>query len=153
MTARITSEQRRHYNQFVGNTGRKALREVDPDRDGLQRLLARGDEFQAYYIAGIRRFTGVQLDYDLARSILGQDFISPKEIAKARNVTYSDEQLAQAAATLPSQEVPQWFRDHNFFLIAGPPSEKSLLEVRELKSERFYSPTGGWYANRQSNGN
>lgn len=146
MTARITSEQRRHYNQLVGNTGRKALREVDPDRDGLQRLFVRGDEFQAYHIAGIRRYTAMQPDYDLARAILGNDFIPPEKIATARGIEYPAELLSAFAATLPSQELLETWRDEGSFLVAGPPTRMALLPIRDLKPIDFVSPTGGWYA-------
>ncbi|MFA6284953.1 MAG: hypothetical protein WC643_00265 [Parcubacteria group bacterium] len=85
-------------------------------------------------------------DYDLARTILGKDFITPEEIAAARGLTYSEEQLRHFADTLPSEEVLQWLRDNGCMLVAGPPSPMSLLEVRSLKKKLFYSETGGWYA-------
>lgn len=84
--------------------------------------------------------------YDLARTILGQDFITPEEIASARGLTYTGEQLAAFADTFPSEEVIRWCQANNFMLIVGPPNPLSLLEIRDLKPEYFYSKTGGWYA-------
>jgi hypothetical protein len=85
-------------------------------------------------------------NYDLARTILGKDFISPEEIAQARKLTYSDDLLQHFAETLPSEEVLQWLRDNGFVLIAGTPNPMSLLEVRNLNAQLFYSKEGGWYA-------
>lgn len=83
--------------------------------------------------------------YDLVRNILGKDFISPEEIAIARKLTYDDDVLRHFAETLPSEEVLQWLRDNGFTLIAGPPSPMSLLEVRNLNAQLFYTKSGGWY--------
>lgn len=145
-TQPITSDQQKQYNRFLEDAGNRALNEVEPDKDGLQRLFARGGEFQAYVVAGIRRFSAVTPNYDLARSILGKDFISPEEIAKSRGITYTDDQLANFGDTVPSQEVLVWCRDNGYMVVAGPNKAMSLLEIRELKSEYFYSKTGGWYS-------
>ena len=83
----ITSDQEKQYRRFVEDGSNLALKEVNPDKDGLQRLFARGGEFQAYVVAGIRRFSAVTPNYDIARTVLGKDFISPEEIAKSRGVT------------------------------------------------------------------
>ena len=145
-TQSITSDQQKQYNRFLEDAGNRALNEVEPDKDGLQRLFARGGEFQAYVVAGIRRFSAVTPNYDIARTVLGKDFISPEEIAKSRGVTYTDDQLAKLGDTLPSQEVLVWCRDNGYMVVAGPNKPMSLLEIRELKSEYLYSKTGGWYA-------
>ncbi len=143
----ITSDQRRHYNRFTQDGARKALTFVSPDKDGLQRLFGRGKEWQDYLIAGIARFTAKMPDYGLAESILGADFITPEEVAKSRKgVAYTDDQLSQFGDTVPSQEVLEWCRDNGYMLIAGPSRPMSLLEVRSLKKDYFYSKEGGWYA-------
>src|ERR1700722_9002644 len=142
----ITSDQAKQYDRFVGDGGVRALREVNPDKEGLQRLFGRGDEFQAYLVAGVRRFTAKQPNYDLARTILGKDFISPEEVAQSRKITYTDEQLATFGETLPAQDVLEWCRDNGTMLSAGPPKAMSLLDVRALHAPYFYSKEGGWYA-------
>jgi len=85
-------------------------------------------------------------NYDLARTILGKDFISPDEIALARQLTYSDDLLRHFTETLPSEEVLQWLRENGFVLMAGTPNPMSLLEVRNLNAQLFYTKEGGWYA-------
>jgi len=87
-------------------------------------------------------------DYELARTILGTDFISPEEITQARGLNYSDEQIIMFGDTLPYEEVITWCRKHDAVLIAGPPSPLSLLQIRDLRPEYFYSKSSGWYAER-----
>ncbi len=147
MTARITSDQTKQLNRFVEDSVNRALKNLNPDKDGVQRLIERGGEFQAYLISGISRFMAKVPDYELARTILGKDFISPEEVAKSRKgVAYTDDQLSQFSDTVPSQEVLQWCRDNGYMVVAGPNRPMSLLEVRSLKSDHFYSKEGGWYA-------
>jgi hypothetical protein len=142
----ITPDQEKQYKRFVEDGSNLALKEVNPDKDSLQRLFARGGEFQAYVVTGIRRFSAVTPNYDLARTILGKDFISPEEVTKSRGIVYTDDQLAKFGDTLPSQEVLVWCRDNGYMVVAGPNKPMSLLEIRDLKSEYLYSKTGGWYA-------
>lgn len=147
MTARITSDQQKQFKRFVEDASDRSLKEVDPDKDGLQRLFEKGGEFQTYIVAGIARFTAKAPNYDLARTILGKDFISPEEIAKSRKgVVYTDEQLAHFGDTLPAQDVLEWCRDNGMMLVAGPPKAMSLLDVRDLKPDYYYSKKDGWYA-------
>lgn len=142
----ITSDQRRQFNRFTSDGARKALTTVNPDKDGLQQFFARGDKWKDYLVAGIQRFTAKMPDYDLAKTILGKDFISPEEIATARGLTYTDEQLAKFSDTLPAQDVLEWCRDNGMMLVAGPPKAMSLLDIRVLETGYFYSKEGGWYA-------
>lgn len=86
--------------------------------------------------------------YKLAAAILGKDFITPEEIASARpGIVYTEAQLEEFESTLPSREELDWLRDNGFMLVAGPPRDMSLLEIRDLKNEYLYSKTGGWYSN------
>ena len=82
------------------------------------------------------------------QTILGNDFISPEEIAKARGVTYSDKQLATFGSTLPSQETLEWCRNNGMMLVAGPPKAMSLLDIRALDTTYFYCKEDGWYADK-----
>lgn len=116
------------------------------DEDSAQRLNEHPG-FAAYMLAGISRFSAKAPDYELARTILGKDFISPEGVMKSRKaIVYTDDQLAQFGDTVPSQEVLEWCRDNGYMLVAGPNRPMSLLEVRSLKKDYFYSKKGGWYA-------
>lgn len=83
--------------------------------------------------------------YDLARIILGSDFISPEEIEEAYKITYSDDMLQHFNATLPSEKVIRWCRKNNFMLIAGPPTPMSLMQVREFNLELVHQTWTKWY--------
>lgn len=146
ITSDHTVDQAKQFKRFVEDASDRALKEVNPDKDGLQRLLGKGGEFQAYVVKGIRQFTAKAPNYDLARLILGKDFISPEEIATARNLPYTDEQLVTFGNTLPAQDILEWCCDNGMMLIAGPPKSMSLLDVRAVKTGYFHSKEGGWYA-------
>ena len=85
---------------------------------------------------------------EVAHSVLGEDFIPPEEITLTRGVTYTDEQLAKFGDTLPAQEALEWCRDNGMMLVAGPPITLSLLNVRALNTDYFYSTGGGWYSGK-----
>lgn len=147
ITSDRTPKQEKQFKRFVEDAVNRGLVEVDPDKDAIQRLISRGGEFQDYLIAGIRRFTAKALNYTRARTILGKDFISPEDIMKSRKgVVYTDDQLSWFGDTVPSQEVLEWCRDNGHMLTAGPNRSMSLLEIRSLKKDYFYSKEGGWYA-------
>lgn len=97
-----------------------------------------------------------KISYDDVRAILGKDFITPEEVSQARKLTYAvteyaytDEQLQHLADTLPSEDELLWLRDNGFMLVAGPSIQMSLLEIRKLNNQLFYSKTEGWYANER----
>ena len=149
-TKSITSDQQTQFNRFVEDACRRGLKEIKPDRDSLQRLIAHGGEFQKYILDGVRRFSAKLPDYELARTILGKDFISPEEVAESRRgVVYTSSQLSWFGDNLPTREVLEWCRDNGYILVAGPPKALSLLEIRELNRDYFYSKESGWYAEVQ----
>lgn len=87
--------------------------------------------------------------YDLARQILGDDFITPEEVASARGLVYTDEQTKVLEVGIPSDEVIVWCRRNGYMLIPNPPEAMSFLRVRSINRELFYSKEGGWYAYQQ----
>ncbi len=87
--------------------------------------------------------------YEFARSILGEDFITPEEISKARILIYSDALLNRLHESLPSKEIIQQCLEHGFVLVAGPPATFSLLSIREINPHLFFSMTGGWFADER----
>lgn len=46
-TQSITSGQRKQYFRFVEDAAERALEEVSPDKDGIQRIIEHGDEFSS----------------------------------------------------------------------------------------------------------
>lgn len=86
---------------------------------------------------------------DLCRLILGDDYLSPEDVAKAYGWSYSDDQLANFAETLPDMETVLWLRSNGYMLVATPPTDTNLLQVRDLDNQLFYSKSKGWYAESQ----
>jgi hypothetical protein len=85
--------------------------------------------------------------YQTAVTILGDDFITPQEVAETRSgVVYTENQLAEFEKTLPAEEELKWLRDNGFMLVPGPGTPLSCLEIRALDPKYFYTKTGGWYA-------
>jgi hypothetical protein len=118
------------------------------DEDGAQ-ILNEHPGFAAYLLTGIRRFSTKAPDYTVARSILGNDFVTPEEVAKKRKgVVYTDEQIG-ALANLPSEDVLKWCKDNGYAVMPTPPTAISTLDVREIQSAHFYNKTGGWYSDQK----
>ena len=84
--------------------------------------------------------------HELAHLILGDDYITPEEMAEAYGFSYTDEQLEHFADTLPDTQTILWLRANGYMLIAGPSTEMNLLRVRDLDNQLFYSKSEGWYA-------
>ena len=130
-------------------TGRK----VGADRE-FWSTLAHNEGLFAFIVRSVKILDSEDnMDLEMFKSvrafkILGDDFISPQEVASARGLTYSDEQLEHLARTLPSQDILKQLRAEGYLLVAGPPSDMSLLDVRDLNPQLFYSKSGGWYAKR-----
>jgi hypothetical protein len=121
------------------------------DKAGLDeeraQILNEHPGFAAYLAQGLRRFSAKAPDYALAQSILGVDFITPEEVAKARKtIIYTDEQITALAENLPSEEMLTWCKENGYAVMPAPPKAMSLLDVREIQSAHFYSKSDGWYA-------
>lgn len=130
---KVTSEQARQIERIMDD----AITEASTDKDGAQRLIKRGDEFTAYIMAGFTRFTAKTPGFTLAREILGDVFLAPDEIAAARGLTYSEEQIAELERTIPDRETLEWLKLNNYMLVAGSPSDMSLLDIVELNHAYF----------------
>ena len=114
----------------------KESRLINACRDALLRALA--------------THAGKVPDYELAKKILGVDFITPEEVTKARpGIVYSDEQITAFAGNLPSAEVLEWCKANDYAVMPAPPTSMALLHVREIQPAHFYSKQGGWYAEAQ----
>lgn len=79
------------------------------------------------------------VDYQVARSILGADFISADEIATARGLAYTKEQLTLLERKLPDQATLEAFRNTGMAIVARPPTAMTMLDVRAINAEFFHS--------------
>lgn len=87
---------------------------------------------------------------ELARSILGEDFISADEIAASRGLSYTEGQFIELSKNLPDQAILEQLRDSGMMLVAGPPTKMSLADVRDVRPEFLFSKgpdqdDSGWY--------
>lgn len=89
-------------------------------------------------IAGVVATPSLPEGVDLARFLLGDDFIAPEDVAKAYGIMYTGEQLAIFAKTLPDFETLVWLRGNGFMLVAGPHVDFNLLGLRTLDSSLYY---------------
>lgn len=129
-------------NEFIAEFGRQGgtpdlLQELIENKARMVRAvaIARGDE--------------TPKGFALAMLILGDDFISPEDVANAYGFHYSDEQITAFADTLPDEKTLQWLRTNGYMLLATPPTDHNLLQVRDLDNQLFYSKSEGWYAESQ----
>ena len=85
---------------------------------------------------------------ELARLILGDDFLSPEDMAKAYGWSYTDDQLANFAETLPDLETLKWLKSNGGLLQATPPNDCNLIQVSCLnnKNKVSYYQSEVWYA-------
>lgn len=132
--------------EFAANL---VLSKVNPDKDGLQCLLEHGDELKTAVaeVAVAKAWELAMAKYDLARSILGDNFLTPQEVAKARGIVFTNKQLETLANTLPTAEELQSLRKDDYILVPGPADPKSLLDIRIMNPAHFYTKESGWYAN------
>lgn len=78
--------------------------------------------------------------YKIAQAILGNDFITPEKMMSLdKRIVFSKKQLSLLRETVPAQELLEWGRDNNFFLVAGPGSPLSLNGVYNLMKDYFLS--------------
>ncbi len=93
-----------------------------------------------------RKCSAKSSGYTLMRSILGDDLITPEEIATARHdIVYSAEQTAKLMDSIPSADTLNWCKANGYAVVAGPPRPMSLLDIQISKIDHF-SKYGTWYA-------
>lgn len=126
-------------NEFIAEFGRQGgnpvlLQALIENKARMVRAvaIARGDE--------------TPKGYALATLILGDDFISHEDVANAYGFHYSDEQVEAFADTLPDEKTLQWLRSNRYMLVATPPTDTNLLQVRDLDNQLFNFKSEGWYA-------
>lgn len=95
-------------------------------------------EFAAYLLASIRCFLTKTPGYELVRTILGEDFISPEDVMKScKDIIYTKKQIVKFRETVPAQEILEWCHDNEYMVVAGPNRPMSLLDIRSIKNDYF----------------
>ncbi|WP_293004957.1 hypothetical protein [Nitrosomonas sp.] len=76
---------------------------------------------------------------ELARRILGDDFIDITEVSSAYNFSYSDEQLVNFSNTLPDFDTLIWLRTNGYMLVAGPNVDINMVDIYKINPSLYYS--------------
>ncbi len=148
-TQSITSGQTKQYKRFVEDAADKALAEVGLDKDGLQKLIENGDEFQSRIIAGIRELSvSNQFADEEVKSIYGYlSGYKPKGITEQTNILrqflsgigYADEKLAQQPLPANAEgwfAIPKWQSVAKTYEEAV---EKVLELIKKQHEGKFYN--------------
>lgn len=150
-TQSITSGQTKQYKRFVEDAADKALAEVGLDRDGLQKLIKNGDEFQARIIADIRELSvSNQFADEEVESSYGylSGYSKPKGVTEQTNILrqllpgiigYADEKLAEQS--LPAN-TEGWFAIPKWQSVAKTYNEavqKVLDLIKQQRKGKFYN--------------
>jgi len=89
------------------------------------------------------------MSYDLARSIMVDDFISPDEISASFGFIYTERQLSHFVDTLPSEETLRWAKAYGYAVVAGPPAPVNIAILHAFHPKFFISSFDGekkgWY--------
>jgi hypothetical protein len=113
----------------------------------IQKLEALMDEYRDWWQIGLQIIFGHEVgsknwqpeqmlgDYDLAREILKEDFITPEEITAVCKRAYTKKQLRHFAETVPGEKTLQRLQFSGFILVAGPPKAKSLVDIYNLEKK------------------
>ncbi len=130
----------------------RAMQKVGADFTGPMQSVTKRQNLAHYLALGCPKVDGngvvdtTPTPESLARLLLGADFITPEEVAKARaGIVYTDEQLEGLEASFPSIEVIAWCYGNGYMLIPTPPTAMSLLGIRDLNSTLFCSKENRWF--------
>ena len=148
-TQSITSGQEKQYKRFVEDAAEKALKEVGLDKDGLQKLIENGDEFQARIITGIRELSVSNQfsDEEVASSYGYLSGYKPKGITEQTNILrqlfsgigYADEKLADQPLPANAEgwfAIPRWQKVAKTY---GEAAEKVLELIKQQHKGKFYN--------------
>lgn len=139
-TDRPSTNQKRDLRRMVNDTVDPLAEELG--KEALQRLFGKRTEFKSDLMALVRKHSAKQTDYARAREILGDDFISPEDVRAVYPLQVSDNM-----EELPSEDDLRWLKANGYMLLPQPHEHLSVLDVRNLDNQLFYSKTGGWYEN------
>jgi hypothetical protein len=149
MKTSITAEQKKQYRRLVEDAGDKALKEVNLDKDGLQKLIENGGEFQVCIITAIRELSvsNQYADEEVESSYGYLSGYQPKGITEQTNrlrelfpgIGYANEELAKQSL---SSNAEGWFVIPRWEKIAPTYNEavqKVLDLIKKTRNGKFYN--------------
>lgn len=145
----ITAGQKKQYKRFVEDAAERALSEVGLDKDGLQKLIEHGDEFQARIVTGIRELC---VSNRFANEEVGSSFgylsgYKPKGITEQTNRLrelfpgIGSADVKPAEQPLPANAegyfaIPSWEKIAPTY---GQAVEKVLGMIKQTRNGQFYN--------------
>jgi hypothetical protein len=157
MTATITSitdGQKKQYLRFVEDAAERALAEVGLDKDGIQKLIENGDDFQADIVASIGKHSiSNQFADEEVESRFGylSGYQKPKGITEQTNILrqlfpgvgFADEKIAEQPLP-PNTEgwfaIPKW---ETMAATYGEAVQKVLDMIKKTRDGKFYNYRDG----------
>src|SRR5258708_3632317 len=79
-----------------------------------------------------------KVNEQMARSILGTNFIFLDEMATLESVSYSRRIRERFEKTFPSPEKLLWCKSNNYAIVPGPMRPLSLLDIRVWRKDMFH---------------
>lgn len=149
----ITAGQQKQYKRFVEDAADKALAEVGLDKDGIQKLIGNGDEFQVDIIASIKKYS---ISNEFADEEVKSSYTYPKHY-KVKGITEQTNILRQlipgigfADEKIVDQSLPAnaegWFAIPKWQSVAKTYGEAVQKVLDLLKKQR----KGDFYNNREN---
>ena len=147
----ITDGQKKQYLRFVEDAAERALKETALDKDGIQKLIENGDEFQARIVTGIKELSVSNqfADEEVQSSYAYPKGYKVKGITEQTNILrqlfpgigFADEKLADQPLP-PNAEgwfaIPKW---EKFAPTYGEAVEKVLAMIGSKR--KFYNYRDG----------
>ena len=117
----ITTGQKKQYFRFVEDAAERALKKTGLDKDGLQKLIENGDEFQSRIVTAVRELS-VSIRYANEEKESNLGYLSgykPKSITEQikilnqlfPNIGFAKEKLADGQLPLGAEgwfAIPRW---------------------------------------------
>ena len=149
----ITEGQKKQYFRFVEDAAERALKETGLDKDGLQKLIENGDEFQSRIVTAVRELS-VSNQYADEETESSYGYLSgykPKGITEQTNILrqlfpgvgFADEKLAEGQLP-PNAEgwfaIPRWEKIAPTY---GEAVQKVLDLIKQTRNGAFYNYRDG----------
>ena len=150
----ITDGQKKQYLRFVEDAAERALAEVGLDKDGIQKLIENGDDFQADIVASIGKHSiSNQFADEEVESRFGylSGYQKPKGITEQTNILrqlfpgvgFADEKIAEQPLP-PNTEgwfaIPKW---ETMAATDGEAVQKVLDMIKKTRGGKFYNYRDG----------
>ena len=155
----ITNGQKKQYLRFVEDAAERALTEVGLDKDGIQKLIENGDEFQADIVASIgKRSISNQFADEEVESSFGylSGYKKPKSITEQTSILrqlfpgigFADEKFAGQPLP-PNTEgwfaIPKW---ETMAATYGEAVEKVFNMIKKTRNGKFCNYRDGKLGSR-----